>query len=219
MCCQGTFRRRVIQLQAVLARGRHGLRCHEARLIHGRERLSPRNGLVHSSKRTKPCVIHVLPPSISSHSLCLSDNESEVRQDVLHLTWLPFCYDCNVCDEALQPRGQLRHLPCPSAHRLYCFFQRCALLPPMHLDVIRQQICYVHEFQCLDFFTSFAGTGANALLKMNGPFCWLPGVVTSAFPVIAAWCPFSLVQAGAHAPTPSLLALHPDQFRYLHTKD
>ena len=53
----------------MLALGRHRWRCHEARRVHGRERLSPRNGLVHSSKLTKPRVI--LPPSISS-ALCAS---------------------------------------------------------------------------------------------------------------------------------------------------
>ena len=169
MRCQATVHQRVIQLQAVLTRGRRRWRCHEARRIHGRERLFPRNGLVHSNKLTKPCVI--LPSSICSRSLRLSDNEPEVRQLVLHSTRLPFCYDCNVCGEALYPRGQLRHLPCPSAH---CLSQRRALLPT-HLDVIRQQICHVHEFQHLDFLYQLCWHGSERFTKKEWTFLLASG--------------------------------------------
>ena len=175
MCCQGTFRRRVVQLQAVLARGRRGLRCHKARLIHGWERLSPRNGLVHSSKRTKPCVIHGLPPSISSRSLRLSDNEPEVRQHVLHPTWLPFCYDCNVCGEALHPHGQLHHLPCPSAHRRHCFSQRRAV--PSSADASRS---YWANLPCPripvpEFFYQLCWHGSERFTKKEWTFLLASG--------------------------------------------
>ena len=76
------------------------------------------------------------------------------------------------------------------------------------------------------FFTSFAGTGANASQKKEWAFCWLPGVVTSGISCdccLVSISPCSSMgtcsNAIAGVITPLLVVSHPDQFHYLHTRN